>query len=98
MAARAILSSRLAGLQVAARNYGRRTYGTAAAEAVAKQEPVNLAAAKVRQPTAAEQAVMRKEECSWMRDPKTGCWMPENHIDDVDAADLRARLIFSKKD
>ncbi|GJN16075.1 hypothetical protein PR202_gb03025 [Eleusine coracana subsp. coracana] len=98
MAARAILSSRLAGL-VAERNCGRRTYGAAAAEAVAKhQEPVNLAAAKPRQPTAAEQAVMRKEEWSWTRDPKTGCWMPENHIDDVDAADLRARLIFSKKD
>ena len=34
----------------------------------------------------------------WMRDPKTGCWMPENRLHDVDAADLRARLLFAKKD
>lgn len=92
MAARAFLSSRLARL-VAARNCGGRTYA-AAAEAAVSKEPVSVAAVKARLP-AAEKAPMN-EEWSWMRDPKTGCWMPENHIDDVDAADLRARLIFSK--
>lgn len=25
----------------------------------------------------------------WMRDPKTGFWIPENHFDDLDVADLR---------
>jgi len=39
-----------------------------------------------------------REEGFWMRDPKTGCWMPENRLHDVDAADLRARLLFAKKD
>jgi hypothetical protein len=92
MATRDILSFRLAGL-VAARNCGRRTYA-AAAEAVARKEPVSVA---VRKAEAAEQAP-RKVECSWIRDPKTGCWMPENHIDDVDAADLHARLLYSKNE
>jgi hypothetical protein len=86
MATRDILSFRLAGL-VAARNCGRRTYA-AAAEAVARKEPVSVAVRK------AEQAP-RKVECSWIRDPKTGCWMPENHID---AADLHARLLYSKNE
>jgi hypothetical protein len=72
---------------VAARSCGRRTYSAA----VARKEPVSVAVA------AAEQAP-RKEDCSWIRDPSTGCWMPENHVGDVDAADLRARLLFSKNE
>ncbi|PUZ51736.1 hypothetical protein GQ55_6G212800 [Panicum hallii var. hallii] len=92
--ARALLSSRLAGVCAAkVSSCGRRTYSAAAA--VARKEPVG-AACKARLPGAGSKP--REEEGFWMRDPKTGCWMPENRLHDVDAADLRARLLFSKKD
>ena len=92
MAARALFSSRLAGhYGQEAVNCGRRAFSAAAA-AVARKEPVEVAG------KARSAAKMEEEESFWMRDPKTGCWMPENHLHDVDAADLRARLLFSKKD
>ncbi|CAO2202062.1 unnamed protein product [Urochloa humidicola] len=99
MAARALLSSRLAGLYRAkAAAAGRRAYSAAAA-VVARKEPAVEAAGKARLQGKAAAAVKPKEEESfWMRDPKTGCWMPEGHMADVDAADLRARLLFAKKD
>jgi hypothetical protein len=101
MAARALLSSHLAGLYgQEAVNCGRRAFSAAAA--AVRKEPVEVAG-KTRPATAADKAAaaaakMEEEESFWMRDPKTGCWMPEKHLHDVDAADLRARLLFSKKD
>ncbi|XP_058109032.1 uncharacterized protein LOC131252183 [Magnolia sinica] len=32
----------------------------------------------------------------WMRDPKTGNWIPENHFDDVDVAEQREKLLSKK--
>ena len=93
---RALFSSRLAGVCWAkVASCGRRTYSAAAA--VARKDPVVGAAGKERLPGAGAGAKPR-EEGFWMRDPKTGCWMPENRLHDVDAADLRARLLFAKKD
>ncbi|CAO2206904.1 unnamed protein product [Urochloa humidicola] len=98
MAARALLSSRLAGIYGAkAADYGRRTYSAAAA-AVARKDPAVEAAGGARLPGKAAAAKAKEEESFWMRDPKTGCWMPESHMADVDAADLRAQLLFAKKD
>jgi hypothetical protein len=36
-----------------------------------------------------------KKDVFWMRDPKTGCWIPENRFqDDVhDAVELRNRML-----
>ncbi|KAF7110233.1 hypothetical protein CFC21_110371 [Triticum aestivum] len=96
MAARVFISSsRIAGQLAAANKRGVRSYAAAAA-AVTRQEP-SAAGAASRLAAAAEEAAPKKE-FFWMRDPKTGCWMPENHVDVVDPADLRARLLFSKKD
>ncbi|XP_040377306.1 protein SENESCENCE-ASSOCIATED GENE 21, mitochondrial-like [Oryza brachyantha] len=41
-------------------------------------------------------AAAAAKEIFWMRDPKTGCWVPENRFGDVDAAELRARLLSRK--
>ncbi|KAL4308584.1 hypothetical protein GQ457_01G040750 [Hibiscus cannabinus] len=45
-------------------------------------------------------SVMRKaadlraeKEMFWMRDPKTGNWIPENHFGDIDVAELREKLL-----
>lgn len=35
-------------------------------------------------------------EIFWMRDPKTGNWIPENRFAEVDAAELRAQLLSRK--
>ncbi|KAF4383332.1 hypothetical protein F8388_009363 [Cannabis sativa] len=37
-----------------------------------------------------------KKEFFWMRDPKTGYWIPENHIGEIDVADLRNNLLSKK--
>ncbi|TKY64202.1 hypothetical protein E2542_SST14094 [Spatholobus suberectus] len=34
-----------------------------------------------------------KEEIFWMRDPKSGNWIPENHFGEVDAAELREKFL-----
>nr|AWJ68106.1 late embryogenesis abundant [Cleistogenes songorica] len=43
---------------------------------------------------AADGVRVTKKDVFWMRDPKTGCWIPENRFeDDVDAVELRNRLL-----
>ncbi|XP_026440765.1 protein SENESCENCE-ASSOCIATED GENE 21, mitochondrial-like isoform X2 [Papaver somniferum] len=32
----------------------------------------------------------------WMKDPKTGNWIPENHFNEVDVAELRNKLLSKK--
>ncbi|MCL7027304.1 hypothetical protein MKW94_014288 [Papaver nudicaule] len=39
---------------------------------------------------------VESKEVFWMRDPKTGNWMPENHSNEADPADLR-NMLLSKK-
>nr|GLL23277.1 protein SENESCENCE-ASSOCIATED GENE 21, mitochondrial-like [Ipomoea trifida] len=68
----------------------RRGY-TVAAERV-KAQAVKRAA--VESPAAGEKAAAEKEAAAfWMRDPKSGNWVPETHFDDVDPADLRKQLL-----
>ncbi|MED6192513.1 hypothetical protein PIB30_010718 [Stylosanthes scabra] len=39
-----------------------------------------------------------KDEIFWMRDPKSGNWIPENHFgEQVDAADLRAKFLSQQQ-
>ncbi|XP_061340933.1 protein SENESCENCE-ASSOCIATED GENE 21, mitochondrial-like [Gastrolobium bilobum] len=39
----------------------------------------------------------KKDEIFWMRDPKTGNWMPENRFGEVDSADLREKFLPKKQ-
>ncbi|KAI6700327.1 hypothetical protein NL676_014651 [Syzygium grande] len=38
-----------------------------------------------------------EEKVFWMRDPKSGNWMPESHFDEVDVAELREKFLSKKK-
>ncbi|OMO65994.1 Late embryogenesis abundant protein, LEA-5 [Corchorus olitorius] len=38
-----------------------------------------------------------EKETFWMRDPKTGNWIPENHFGDIDVAELREKLLSKKQ-
>ncbi|KAG5538032.1 hypothetical protein RHGRI_025203 [Rhododendron griersonianum] len=40
--------------------------------------------------------VAGKKEKFWMRDPKTGNWIPETHINEVDAAEPRDKFLPDK--
>jgi Late embryogenesis abundant protein len=52
----------------------------------------------VKEVTASETVTtMPKQEVCWMRDPKTGCWAPEDSFDIVDVAELRAQLLSMNK-
>ncbi|KAG9459787.1 hypothetical protein H6P81_004295 [Aristolochia fimbriata] len=65
---------------------------------------LSSAAEAARKPAATGFPAMRSEyseateKTYWMRDPKTGCWIPENRFGEVDPADLRAKVIFNKRD
>ncbi|KAF0921389.1 hypothetical protein E2562_006959 [Oryza meyeriana var. granulata] len=70
----------------------RRCYGVYA-RAVTTSD---AAAAGRRADVAGAAAAAAKRDVPWMRDPKTGCWAPENRVEEVDAVDLRNRLLNYK--
>ncbi|CAA3008673.1 protein SENESCENCE-ASSOCIATED GENE 21, mitochondrial-like isoform X2 [Olea europaea var. sylvestris] len=37
-----------------------------------------------------------RKEVFWMRDPKTGNWIPETHFEQIDVAELREKLLSKK--
>ncbi|KAK8514206.1 hypothetical protein V6N13_063110 [Hibiscus sabdariffa] len=69
----------------------RRSYSVAA-ENVKKQAVASVMrkAADLRAEASADRA---EKETFWMRDPKTGNWIPENHFGDTDVAELREKLL-----
>lgn len=78
--------------------YRQRSYGVYAR---AVNVHVTAAAAAGRTTTdggAADgrRASSKKQDVFWMRDPKTGCWIPENRFLEVDAVELRNRLLHHK--
>uniref|UniRef100_A0A0E0KES9 Uncharacterized protein n=1 Tax=Oryza punctata TaxID=4537 RepID=A0A0E0KES9_ORYPU len=76
----------------------RRCYGVYA-RAMTTRASVDAAAAGRRTDVASAAAAVAataKRDVAWMRDPKTGCWAPENRVDEVDAVDLRNRLLNYK--
>ena len=54
------------------------------------------AAAKIAAESGGGSAAKLEAVVFWMRDPKTGYWIPENQIDAVDPADLRAKLLSNR--
>ncbi|KAK1263389.1 hypothetical protein QJS04_geneDACA013588 [Acorus gramineus] len=46
--------------------------------------------------TAKTTADGHKGEIFWMRNPRTGNWAPEDRFEDVDAVELRNKILFKK--
>lgn len=44
-----------------------------------------------------EEFVSAGKEEFWMRDPKTGNWIPESQFNQIDVAELREQLITKKE-
>jgi hypothetical protein len=77
----------------------RRGYAAAAAagsEVHQRAAPAAAMAARVSASAGGSSAASSSREVFWMRDPQTGCWAPEDRFADVDAAELRARLLARK--
>ncbi|KAJ7963355.1 Late embryogenesis abundant protein [Quillaja saponaria] len=72
----------------------RRSY-TVAADNVTLKSVTVVGEAK----TSRREKMVEKEqkEIFWMRDPKTGNWIPENQFEEVDVAELRNKFVFKKK-
>ncbi|XP_022720742.1 protein SENESCENCE-ASSOCIATED GENE 21, mitochondrial-like [Durio zibethinus] len=66
----------------------RRSYA-AAAESM-KVQPV---ASVMKKETDLRDEISAEKETFWMKDPKTGNWIPENHFDDIDVAELRKKVL-----
>ncbi|KAF3338583.1 Late embryogenesis abundant protein [Carex littledalei] len=70
----------------------------AAATRTQISRPLPATTEVVKSVTASETVTtMPKQEVSWMRDPKTGYWAPEDSFDAIDVAELRAHLLSMKK-
>ncbi|WVZ74975.1 hypothetical protein U9M48_023087 [Paspalum notatum var. saurae] len=74
----------------------RRGYAAAAAGAEAPLQRAPAASAAAAMAARASGTAASSKEVFWMRDPQTGCWAPEDRFADVDAAELRARLLAKK--
>ncbi|CAL5439374.1 unnamed protein product [Camellia sinensis] len=73
----------------------RRAYTVAAESVVGVQRAVVRKAAV--EYSSREAPAAREKEVFWMRDPKSGNWIPETHFDEVDVAELREKLLPRKK-
>ena len=75
----------------------RRGYAAAAAGAEVRQRAAPSAARVSGTGVGSNAAAAAaSRDVFWMRDPQTGCWAPEDRFADIDAAELRARLLARK--
>ncbi|KAK9101638.1 hypothetical protein Scep_025068 [Stephania cephalantha] len=70
-----------------------RCYSVVATEIGSSAEQKAMSAGKAKNVSSGG-AVTEEKQVFWMRDPKTGYWVPENHFDDVDVCDLRKKFLF----
>ncbi|XP_050290713.1 uncharacterized protein LOC126728979 [Quercus robur] len=71
----------------------RRAYSVAVENA--RVQPVMTAVKKAAESggTVAEE----QKEIFWMRDPKSGNWIPESHFGEINVAELREKLLPKKE-
>ncbi|KAL3723549.1 hypothetical protein ACJRO7_035684 [Eucalyptus globulus] len=64
----------------------------ALAENIAAAKAAAAAAGAIRKAADEEE----KKKVFWMRDPKSGNWIPESHFNKVDVAELREKFLSKK--
>ncbi|KAL6634578.1 hypothetical protein ACP70R_027249 [Stipagrostis hirtigluma subsp. patula] len=74
----------------------RRGYAAAAGAEVRQHSAPAMAMAARASGAEGGSGAAASKEVPWMPDPRTGCWVPEDRFADVDAAELRARLLARK--
>ncbi|XP_062154224.1 uncharacterized protein LOC133862426 isoform X2 [Alnus glutinosa] len=73
----------------------RRSYSSAVENA--RVQPVVTALRKAANQSSSAVATNQPEEIFWMRDPKSGNWIPESHFGQIDVAELREKLLPQNK-
>ncbi|KAK9282566.1 hypothetical protein L1049_005487 [Liquidambar formosana] len=80
---------------------GRRSYAVVAENVRVQYSATNSVMRKAAESggstVTTEGAPEKQKEIFWMKDPKTGNWIPENHFGGIDVAELRNKVL-SKKD
>lgn len=75
--------------------YSRRSFSVAVLENIRRVQLVTTATRKAAESNGAE-ATEHKENF-WMKDPKSGNWIPESHFGEIDVVDLREKLLPRQK-
>lgn len=75
--------------------YSRRSFSVAVLENIRRVQPVTTATRKAAESSGAE--ATEQKENFWMKDPKSGNWIPESHFGEIDVVDLREKLLPRQK-
>nr|ADE76289.1 unknown [Picea sitchensis] len=95
MAKRLLSAHRLSSLLTDIKIAHARQYTAAAAEAMKSR---GVAVREFPEgSTAGGGGGNTKRTAFWMRDPATGDWIPEDHFGETDIAELRQKLLCSRK-
>ncbi|KAH7510973.1 hypothetical protein ACOSP7_000440 [Xanthoceras sorbifolium] len=74
----------------------RRGYAAASQGAVSSSSVARGSRSGGMVKKSGEEMVRSTEKVSWVPDPVTGCYRPENLANEIDVADLRATLLKNK--
>lgn len=75
--------------------YSRQSFSVAVLENISRVQPVATAMRKAAESGGAE--ATKQKENFWMKDPKSGNWIPESHFGEIDVVDLREKLLPRQK-
>ncbi|KAK6937899.1 Late embryogenesis abundant protein, LEA_3 subgroup [Dillenia turbinata] len=77
-------------IQASLRHTRRRSYSVSAMENMTTPAPMMGKASGL---TSGGDAPLKETKTFWMRDPKTGNWIPESHFDVIDVVELRKKFL-----
>ncbi|KAA8540203.1 hypothetical protein F0562_024234 [Nyssa sinensis] len=73
----------------------RRAY-TVAAENVRVQSAASVMRNATETSSMGKEVPTGQKEIFWMKDPKSGNYMPESHFNEIDVAELREKALYKK--
>ncbi|KAK1287128.1 hypothetical protein QJS10_CPB19g01989 [Acorus calamus] len=74
----------------------KRSYSAVKTKEPSTKTQASVATAASSMSTAKTTTNGHKGQIFWMRNPRTGNWAPEDRFEDVDAVELRNKILFKK--
>uniref|UniRef100_A0A9I9DVR1 Uncharacterized protein n=2 Tax=Cucumis melo TaxID=3656 RepID=A0A9I9DVR1_CUCME len=78
----------------------RRMSSSIASEQLKAQTTASMVVRKVKaavETSCYDNEVVEQKKTFWMKDPKSGNWIPENHFEEIDVVELREKLLAKPK-